>query len=106
MSKKFRNFRVKYQESSIGFEHLAYLQSIENKCNRRWSSDFRGLFAIFFIIMESTISKIYSVDTYGQLHLELSTAICRFLQKFDLSGVKRHFPQLTKISAFLSSLIL
>ena len=24
-----RNFRVKYQESSIGFENLAYLQSIE-----------------------------------------------------------------------------
>ena len=32
MSKKFRNFRVKYQESSIGFENLAYHQSIENKC--------------------------------------------------------------------------
>ena len=28
-----RNFRVKYQELSIGFENLAYLQSIENKCN-------------------------------------------------------------------------
>ena len=28
-----RNFRVKYQESSIGFENLAHLQSIENKCN-------------------------------------------------------------------------
>ena len=27
-----RNFWVKYQESSIGFENLAYLQSIENKC--------------------------------------------------------------------------
>ena len=32
MSQKFRNFRVKYQESSIGFENFAYLQSIENKC--------------------------------------------------------------------------
>ena len=32
MSKKFCNFRVKYQGSSIGFEHLAYPQSIENKC--------------------------------------------------------------------------
>ena len=32
MSKKFRNFRIKYQESSIGFKNLAYLQSIENKC--------------------------------------------------------------------------
>ena len=28
-----RNFRVKYEESSIGFKNLAYLQSIENKCN-------------------------------------------------------------------------
>ena len=25
-------FRAKYQESSIGFENFAYLQSIENKC--------------------------------------------------------------------------
>ena len=32
MSEKFCNFRVKYKESSIGFENLAYLQSIENKC--------------------------------------------------------------------------
>ena len=35
MSKKFRNFRVKYQESSIEFENLAYLQSTENKC--KWA---------------------------------------------------------------------
>ena len=28
-----RNFWVKYEESSVGFENLAYLQSIENKCN-------------------------------------------------------------------------
>ena len=28
-----QDFRVKYQESSVGFENLAYLQSIENKCN-------------------------------------------------------------------------
>ena len=27
--------RVKYQESSIGSENLAYLQSIENKCKNR-----------------------------------------------------------------------
>ena len=27
------SIRVTYQESSIGFENLAYLQSIENKCN-------------------------------------------------------------------------
>ena len=26
------DFRVKYQESSIGFENLGHLQSIENKC--------------------------------------------------------------------------
>ena len=32
MSEKFRNFRINYQESSIGFENLAYLQSTENKC--------------------------------------------------------------------------
>ena len=27
------NFRVKYQESSIGLENLSHLQFIENKCN-------------------------------------------------------------------------
>ena len=26
-------YQVKYQESSIGFENLAYLQSIEQRCN-------------------------------------------------------------------------
>ena len=44
---------------------------------------FNVIFAIFFIIMENTISNIYSVDIYGQLHLEPSTAACSFLQKFD-----------------------
>ena len=38
--------------------------------------------------MENTISNIYSVDIYGQLHLEISTAACSFLQKFDLGGGK------------------
>ena len=28
-----RNFRVKYQESSMGYENLAHLQFIENKYN-------------------------------------------------------------------------
>ena len=36
--------------------------------------------------MENTISNIYSVHIYGQLHLEPSTAACSFLQKFDLGG--------------------
>ena len=31
MSEKFLNFRGKCLESSIGFENVAYLQSIENK---------------------------------------------------------------------------
>ena len=30
-----QDFQVKYQESSVGFENLAYLQSIENKCKHR-----------------------------------------------------------------------
>ena len=38
--------------------------------------------------MENTISNIYSVDIYGQLHLELFTAVSSFLQKFDLDGGK------------------
>ena len=33
INQTIQDFRVKYQESSIGFENLAYLQSIENKCN-------------------------------------------------------------------------
>ena len=33
INQAIQDFRVKYQKSSIGFENLAYLQSIENKCN-------------------------------------------------------------------------
>ena len=63
--------------------------------------EFQCLFAIFFIIMENTISNIYSVDIYGQLHSEPSTAACSFLQKFDLDGGKKwHFPQLNKFLLF------
>ena len=40
--------------------------------------------------MENTISNIYSVHIYGQLHLEPSTAACSFLQKFDLGGGSRN----------------
>ena len=36
--------------------------------------------------MENAISNIYSVDIYGELHLEPSTGACSFLQKFDLVG--------------------
>ena len=32
INQAIQDFRVKYQESSIGFENLAYLQSIENEC--------------------------------------------------------------------------
>ena len=38
--------------------------------------------------MDNTISDIYSVDVYGQLHSERSTAACSFLHKFDLGGGK------------------
>ena len=37
---------------------------------------------------EYTILNIYSVDMYGQLHLEPSTAACSFLQNFDIGGDK------------------
>ena len=30
-------YQVKYQESSIGFENIAYLQSIENKCKMMYN---------------------------------------------------------------------
>ena len=32
INQTIQDLRVKYQESSIGYENLAYLQSIENKC--------------------------------------------------------------------------
>ena len=32
INQAIQDFRVKYQESSVGFENLAYLQSTENKC--------------------------------------------------------------------------
>ena len=32
INQTIQDFLVKYQESSIGIENLAYLQSIENKC--------------------------------------------------------------------------
>ena len=34
INQTIQDFRVKYQESSIGFENLVCLQSIENKCNQ------------------------------------------------------------------------
>ena len=55
--------------------------------------------------MENTISNIYSLDIYGQLHLEPSTAACSFLQKFDLDGGKSDTSRkLNKIYTFSSSL--
>ena len=36
---KVLSIRVKYQESSIGFENLAYLQSIDNKCKPNRATD-------------------------------------------------------------------
>ena len=42
MSKNFRNFWVKYQKSIIGFENLAYFQSIENK-NKNKNRVFKAL---------------------------------------------------------------
>ena len=41
-----RNFQVKYQESSIGFDNLAHLQSSENKCN-------------FFLIRVTSVNEIW-----------------------------------------------
>ena len=57
MSKKFHNFRVKNQESSIGFENLAYLQSIGNKCKDEYSQSASWLKVIqksIFVLSRST----------------------------------------------------
>ena len=35
INQAIQDFRLKYQESSIGFENLAYLQSIENECKSK-----------------------------------------------------------------------
>ena len=32
INQTIQDFQVKYQESSTGFENLAYLHSVENKC--------------------------------------------------------------------------
>ena len=37
INQTIQDFRVKYQESSIGSGNLAYLQSIENKCKAQSS---------------------------------------------------------------------
>ena len=34
INQAIQDFRVKYQESSIGFQNLACIQSIENECNQ------------------------------------------------------------------------
>ena len=39
-----------------------------------------------FIIMENTISNIYFVDIYSQLHLEPSTAACILLYDYQVKG--------------------
>ena len=38
-----QDFRVKYQESSIGFENLTYLHSIENEGNNYKNSNYKKL---------------------------------------------------------------
>ena len=88
MSKKFRNFRakyqessiiclrnfvdfrVKYQESSIGFENLVYLQSIENKC-KSWNK-MLSLFEYFFarLSRKRKIGVLWRLqDTVEQLNV-------------------------------------
>ena len=57
MSKKFRNFRVKYQKSSIGFENLAYLQSIENKLKN-----------MFLRLLYSLANIYYSLHVWDNVH--------------------------------------
>ena len=41
-------YQAKYQESTVGFENLAYLQSIEKRCN----------FLIIFFFLEEVHSSI------------------------------------------------
>ena len=45
--KLIQDFRVKYQESSIGSENFAYLQSIENKCKRSQASEVQKIFLYY-----------------------------------------------------------
>ena len=53
-----QDFRIKYQESSIGFENLAYLQSTENKCNSFWF----GMFVSVILYLIKKISFSISSD--------------------------------------------
>ena len=61
-----RNFRVKYQESSIGFENLAHLQSTENKCKRK----------VLFVIRHSENKYVHYMFTIYSLYVHYIFAIC------------------------------
>ena len=51
INQAIQDFWVKYQESSIGFENLAYLQSIENECKTKKSFRYHcGCHGNLFII--------------------------------------------------------
>ena len=67
INQTIEDFRVKYHKSSIGFENLAYLQSIENKCKRYLIRLCRNLFLFIirkftdFISMDLTMFWQYQV---------------------------------------------
>ena len=66
------NSRVKYQESSIGFENLAHLQSIENKCKAE----------VCFPMSQALI--IFEGSTFVK-KLEVNNRQCRTMELVNLS---------------------
>ena len=57
INQTIQDFRVKYQESSIGFENLAYLQFIENKCKVQMN-------CFFIAEFERGTAKIRKIAVY------------------------------------------
>ena len=55
INQAFQDFRVKYQESSIGFENIAHLQSIENKCKLHYIFRNKAELPSLFILLEFPI---------------------------------------------------
>ena len=71
-----RDDRVKYQESSIGFENLAHLQSIENKCN--WLLQIKcqnSSYAFFYLMLLLTNCDVHTAK-YSDSSFKVRTVYC------------------------------
>ena len=61
-----QDFRVKYQESSIGSENLAHLQSIENKCKKSVWGDELELFSVKLVLIDELEANTVQISSTVQ----------------------------------------